>query len=315
MFEIQIRHLSPGDLSDWINLLNEAQIRCPGYIPVTSTSVGAWPMSGGFSPGETLMASLGELPIGAVSFSLEGNRGILSHFVVLQGFRRQGIGRQLLEVALQELTQRGADHVLAVCWAFEPYARFFTKLGFSPVTRYLKVLWDLTALPCAHALWEIREATPEDLPALVDLCARTYLPEWTWLWPSEENLRASVQNLLCAAFSKPERRQILVAFQEGRPIGITCPWVDASFVAETGILEGMIVLGVRVLPEYWEQGIGMILLREALERLRRWGMKYASVWTAAPFDAESPALAFYRVGRGAVTMEWMVLSRRLGGSL
>lgn len=313
MFEIEIRPLTPETTDDWINLLNEAQIRCPGYIPVTSNSVRAWPMSGGFSPKETLMASLGGLPIGAVSFSLEGTRGILSHFVVLQGFRRQGIGSQLLESCLQELVERGAEQVLAICWAFEPYARFFAKLGFFPVTRYLKIVWDLTESPPSKPQGEIREASLEDLHLLVDLCTRTYLPEWIWLWPSEESLKASVQNLFSAAFSRPEQRRFLVAVREGNPVGVTCPWVDKSFTMETGIQEGMLALGVGVLPEYRRQGIGTALLQGAFDHLRAWGMKYASVWTAAPLDVDSPALSFYRANGGTVTIEWMVLARTLVG--
>jgi len=313
MFEIEIQPLTPETTGDWINLLNEAQIRCPGYIPVTSGSVRTWPMSGDFSPKETLMASFGGLPIGAVSFSLERTRAVLSHFVVLQGFRRQGIGRQLLETALQELVQRGAEQVLAVCWAFEPYARFFAKLGFSPVTRYLKIVWDLTESPPPKPQGEIREASPEDLPLLVDLCTRTYFPDCIWLWPDEENLKADVQNLFSAAVSKPEQRRVLVAVREGNPVGVACPWVDESFITETGIQEGMLAFGIGVLPEYRRQGIGTALLQEAFDRLRGWGMKYASVWTTAPLDADSPALAFYRANGGTVTIEWMILSRALVG--
>ncbi|MDR7434720.1 MAG: GNAT family N-acetyltransferase [Armatimonadota bacterium] len=315
MFEIDIQHLGPEAFGEWINLLNEAQIRCPGYVPVTIRSVHAWPMCGDFPPEETFLASLGGLPIGAISFSLKGNRGILSHFVVLQGFRRQGIGGRLLEAALQELVRRGAEEVLAVCWAFEPYAKFFAKFGFSPRTRYLKVVWDLPGLPPSPPQGEIREASPEDLPALTNLCAQSYLPEWAWLWPSEEKLKASVQNLFSAAFSQPERRRVLVAVQDGCPIGVTCPWVDESFVAETGIQEGMLVLGVGVLPEYRKKGIGTSLLRAALDHLRGWGMKYGSVWTIAPMDSDSPALTFYRTRGGTVTVEWMVLSRKLRSAL
>jgi GNAT superfamily N-acetyltransferase len=72
------------------------------------------------------LASLGPKPLGTLRLRVEGSEGILELLAVLDRFRGQGIGRELLEAAEAEALSRGLRQLSVAA----PNSALFSKLGF-----------------------------------------------------------------------------------------------------------------------------------------------------------------------------------------
>lgn len=71
--------------------------------------------------------------VGAILSGHDGRRGYISHTAVLEGDRGQGIGKQLVQNALEALKQEGIHKVNLVVFAHNKSGnRFWQHLGFTP---------------------------------------------------------------------------------------------------------------------------------------------------------------------------------------
>jgi GNAT superfamily N-acetyltransferase len=141
-------------------------------------------------------------------------------------------------------------------------------------------------------LISIRDATPDDADAIAEVNAAGWRTAYVGLidrdrlaglpvraWARE--IRANLEDLSPGSFS-------LVAEIEGRIAG-------SCFVmgtARDGDLPDEVaeLVAIYVDPPRWRQGIGTVLLREALERCTRVGKSEISLWT---LSGNRPAQAFY----------------------
>lgn len=78
-------------------------------------------------------------------------------------FHRQGIGRQLVETAEEELRQRGIEYLQVKTlglsrpsWHYAQTRLFYESMGFKPLEEFLK-LWD--GNPCLQMVKALRAAT------------------------------------------------------------------------------------------------------------------------------------------------------------
>ena len=82
----------------------------------------------------TYCAFDGDLVIGEIMLlpDLNENRLIIDSFHVSRDYRRQGIGRRLIETAVGYAKGRGAVALYASCCSAEETIRFYTAMGFEP---------------------------------------------------------------------------------------------------------------------------------------------------------------------------------------
>lgn len=70
--------------------------------------------------------------IGAILTGHDGRRGYISHTAVSPDYRRQGVGRQLVETALNALKAQGINKVNLVAFAHNEQGNaFWEKMGFT----------------------------------------------------------------------------------------------------------------------------------------------------------------------------------------
>ncbi len=70
--------------------------------------------------------------IGAILTGHDGRRGYISHTAVSPAYRRQGIGKQMVEAALKALKAQGINKVNLVAFAHNKKGNdFWEKLGFT----------------------------------------------------------------------------------------------------------------------------------------------------------------------------------------
>ena len=77
------------------------------------------------NPGMSFTAWDGERLVGAVLCGHDGRRGYLHHLVVAADYRRMGIGRMILEKALNSLTAENIDKAHIFVYADNPLAQKF----------------------------------------------------------------------------------------------------------------------------------------------------------------------------------------------
>jgi amino-acid N-acetyltransferase len=113
---VELRSASP-DLPRVLSLLNGARLPTAG-------------VEDGFS--HYVVAESGEGVIGAAGLEVYGASALLRSVVVEDSWRGSGVGRRLIENALDEAKQRGIEDVFLLTTTAEHY---FPRFGFSCVNR------------------------------------------------------------------------------------------------------------------------------------------------------------------------------------
>ena len=84
------------------------------------------------NPDTCFVAKRDERIVGAILVGNDGRRGYIYHTAVASQYRKQGIARQLVETAMQELKQCGINKVALVVFnKNENGNAFWEKLGFT----------------------------------------------------------------------------------------------------------------------------------------------------------------------------------------
>ena len=169
-----------------------------------------------------------------------------------------------------------------------------------PKIRSIEFLWNLEEpLPKVRSNNKIRiKATvSKDSERLRKIFVEAYLPEWSW-WVrqvgGEEGARADLMSYV-GEFLQDRRKRVFVA-EEGKEI------VGFCGAAKYNRGTGTIGYGVAVLPRFRGRGIGSILLRTALDWLKKSGVGLVTL-EEATFGFEnkdSPAILLYKNFGGMV---------------
>ncbi len=137
----------------------------------------------------------------------------------------------------------------------------------------------------------IRAAVPSDRERLRKIIVEAYLPEWSW-WVRQvggkKKARADLISYL-DEFLRDRKKRIFVA-EESEKIAGFCG--AAKYNRGTGTIG----YGVAVLPRFRRRGIGSILLRTALDWLKKSGVGLVTL-EQATFGFEnkdSPAILLYK---------------------
>lgn len=84
------------------------------------------------NPNTCLIAEIGEKIVGVIIVGNDGRRGYIYHTAVNPQYRKQGIARQLVDSAMQELKQCGINKVALVVFdRNENGNAFWEKIGFT----------------------------------------------------------------------------------------------------------------------------------------------------------------------------------------
>ncbi len=174
------------------------------------------------------------------------------------------------------------------------YNRQARSVKTKPKIRSIEFLWDLEE-PLTKVRWKnkvlIRAAVPSDRERLRKIIVEAYLPEWSW-WVRQvggkKKARADLISYL-DEFLRDRKKRIFVA-EESEKIAGFCG--AAKYNRGTGTIG----YGVAVLPRFRRRGIGSILLRTALDWLKKSGVGLVTL-EQATFGFEnkdSPAILLYK---------------------
>jgi len=115
-------------------------------------------------PVSSIVASVGDVVVGVVTIVTVGGRCLIGHVVIMDGWRRKSLGKQMIESVLNDMAARGVDfiEVYSVIGAVKFYQKFDFKI-IEELRTYVKR--GLTEADCAPVLSKkIRDLTLSDLP-------------------------------------------------------------------------------------------------------------------------------------------------------
>src|SRR2546428_14176313 len=163
-----------------------------------------------------------------------------------------------------------------------------------PKIRSIEFLWDLEepiTKPRSKDKVTIKAAVPKDRERLRKIVVEAYLPEWSW-WVRQvggrERARADLMSYV-SEFLRDRKKRIFVA-EEGEKIVGFCG--AAKYDRGTGTIG----YGVAVLPRFRRRGIGSMLLRTALDWLKKSGVRFVTLEeeTLGFANKDIPAVFLYK---------------------
>ena len=169
-----------------------------------------------------------------------------------------------------------------------------------PKIRSIEFLWDLEEpLPKVRSKYKvtIKAAPPKDRERLRKIVLEAYLPEWSW-WVrkvgGKKKARADLMSYV-SEFLRDRKKRIFAA-EEGEKI------VGFCGAAKYNRGTGTIGYGVAVLPRFRRRGVGSILLRTALNWLKKSGVRHVTL-EEATFGFENkntPSILLYKSFGGMI---------------
>jgi GNAT superfamily N-acetyltransferase len=163
-----------------------------------------------------------------------------------------------------------------------------------PKIRSIEFLWDLEEpRPKVRSKNKviIRAAVPKDRERLRKIVVEAYLPEWSW-WVRQVGGKKKARFDLMSyvsEFMRDRKKRIFIAEESGKIAGF-------CGAAKYNRSTGTIGYGVAVLPRFRRGGIGSILLRTALDWLKKSGVRLVTL-EEATFGFENkdnPAVLLYK---------------------
>ncbi|NLE75834.1 MAG: GNAT family N-acetyltransferase [Chloroflexi bacterium] len=245
-------------------------------------------------------------PVGCLRTQLRpGERENLfaAHALVHPAYRGKGLGRRLLQAGLalaQARRPETADGRLVVQVTVDermtPGCALAESLGLRPTRRF----WEMAApslvglpqpaLPAGFGWRPLR--LPDDLEALADLDRAAFMDH-----PGEESMTAPEwAHEFAKAHGRPDLCFLAFAHGQAAPAGYSMAEISPEHMAQAGRQEGYIAgLGVR--PIWRRRGLGLALLLQALDALRREGMECAYLHMDGDNATSAPRL-YRRAGFG-----------------
>jgi len=273
------RYARDKDEETWLRIWNESFKEYEDERAMTIEDMRIWENSPRFDPEGMFIAEWNRKPVGVVFARVDKKREEKKGFINLIGlvpeFRRRGIGRKLVEKAIENLKERGMETVES--WTREEYLgyrKLLESMGFSLIRVFSTMKKDLDNIPSdtgenKETKLRTMNKTLEDIKLLNWLGNETFKEHYDFRPSTIEETKYTIEN-------EPDIdiNGWFFAFLKDEPVGYIGTGIDKKFIEERGINRGWIwVIGV--LKPYRRKGIAARLMLAAMEFLKSKGMTEA----------------------------------------
>jgi len=279
---LQIRRLVQGvDEPVWVEVLNASRKDREDLRAITVEEMilqekedPSFDLEGRF------IAELDRSPVGAVHANVEKQReerkGFIRFYVIPES-RGRGIERQLVELALRELKDRG----MAIAQAFidsreRDYVELLEGLDFKQVRVVSNMEMELADISQEigenkqMAIRSLQKEREEEIRLLTWLLNETFKENFNFRPDTVEEVRY----FLFSDLYYNEAKEIFLAVLDDESIGYIGVGIDEKYNLEKQVQAGDIFT-IGVLKQYRRRGIGARLMLHALETLKAKGMTKA----------------------------------------
>jgi len=274
---LKIRSFVKGkDEEVWIRIQNEAYREYEDFRPDTMEDMEVWKKSPNFDSTGMFIAELDGKPVGAVNAYVDRKRekklGFLRALGVISEFKRRGVGRILVERALENLKERGMESVQG--WTREGKVAcksLLESMGFKLIRVFSMMRRDLERIPYnigEHKKLKMREmkTNMDDIKLLNWLGNETFKEHFNFRPQTVEETKFWIEN-------KPwcDVLGVFFSYLGDKPVGYVEAGIDSKFIKHKGIKRGWIV-SIGVLKPHRIRGIGTALMQQGMEFLKSKGM-------------------------------------------
>jgi len=273
------RFVRDKDEETWLRIWNESFKEYEDERAMTMEDMRIWENSPRFDQEGMFIAEWNAKPVGMVYAKVDKKReekkGFINLIGVVPEFRRKGIGRKLVEKAIDNLKERGMETVES--WTREDYTgyrKLLESVGFNLVRVFSTMKKDLDDI--ASNIGENKEVklrtmnkTMEDIKLLNWLSNETFKEHYNFRPSTVEETKYSIEN-------EPDIdiNGWYFAYLKDKPVGYVGTGIDKKFIEEKGINRGWIwVIGV--LKPHRRKGIGARLMLASMKFLKDKGMSEA----------------------------------------
>jgi len=272
---LKIREFVKGEDEEvWLSIRNEAFKEYDDFRPSTMEDMEIWEKDPGFDPVGMFIAELNGKAVGRVQAYVDRQReekkGFVQGLGVVPKFRRRGIGRELMDKAIESLRKREME--TAECWTRDdkPICKhIFESMGFKLIRIFSTMGRELDTIPSAGenegVQIRVMKESMEDIELLRWLNDETFSEHF--------DFRPSTIEEWKHWCSHPDfdHKGWFFALLEGKPVGHVGTWIDSKFVKYKGIKRGWVDT-IGVLKPHRRKGIGTSLILRGMEYLKSRGM-------------------------------------------
>jgi mycothiol synthase len=275
---LSVRSFMVGEDEEvWLRIQNEAYREYEDVRSDTMEDMEIWKKSPNFDSAGMFIAELDGKPVGVVNGFVDKFReekmGFLRVLGVVPEFRRRGVGRCLVEKAVESLKERGMKSIQG--WTREGRAScksLLEGMGFTLTRVYNAMRVDLKKIPYnvgEHEKLVVREMEmrKDDMELVRWLNNEAFKEHFNFRPHTSEEYKFWLTN-------KPWGCNILgvfIAHLDEKPVGYVEAGIDSKFIEDKGIKRGWI-LSVGVLKPNRTKGIGTALMQHAMKFLKSEGM-------------------------------------------
>lgn len=271
------RFIQTEDEEMWLRIWNEAYKEYDDYRPALMEDFVKAEKSPAFDPTGMLIAEWDGNPVGLVNAFIDKERKEKKGFIRVLGvhpeYRRRGIGRALVEKALESLKARGMETVQA--WTQDDRIQckgLYESLGFKLIRVFSTMRRGLDVIPseigeCKEVeLRTMKMDDSEDVRLFWELGKEAFKEHFNFRPKTLEEVEYELRE-------KPwcDIMENCFAFLDGEPIGFTGVGIDSRFVKHSGVHRGY-VMTIGVLKTFRRRGIGTTLMLEGMKTLKSKGM-------------------------------------------
>ena len=294
---LNVRRFVVGeDEATWLRVLNEAYREYEDFRPDTIEEMELSKKSPGFDATGMLIAELEGKPIGVVNAFVDRHRkekvGSLRVLGVVPEFRKKGIGRRLLETAIESLKERETKAIQA--WTRDcgvACKSLLEGMGFTLTRTFCSMCASSRKIPYKigeHVNLAMREITlsNDNIELVRWLHNETFKDHFGFRPRRAEEYKFWLTH-------KPwgmDTVGVFVAYLDEKPVGFVEAGIDNKFNEDKGIKCGWI-LSTGVLKPNRTKGIGTAMMQHAMEFLKSQGMTEVELGV----DASNPkAIGLYK---------------------
>lgn len=275
---LKVRNFVKGeDEEAWLSVGNEAYKEFEDYRLATMEDMKIREKDPNFDDAGMFIVELDGKPVGRVDAHVdkyrEEKKGFIQRLGVIPEFRRRGVGRALVNKAIQSLRERGMETMESSAREDQTACKhLFKSMGFklirtdSTMKRYLGVI-PINIGENKRVKLRTMKKNTEDIQlinsisneAFKDLLTLDFRPtvveEWEH-WCSEPDF---------------DPNGWFFALLGDKAVGYVGTWIDSEFIKQKRIKKGWIET-IGVLKPYRRKGIGTALILRGMEYLRSKGM-------------------------------------------
>jgi len=274
---LKIRNFVKGkDEEIWIRTGNEAFKEYDDFRPNTMEDMKIWEKDPLFSAEGMFIAELNGEPVGRVHAFVdkmrEEKKGFIERLGVIPNFRGKGIGRELVNRALQSLKERGME--TAETWTREDRPvckRLFESMRFKLIRVFSTMRQNLDSIPSNIRKYEgikIRtmKRDMDDIKLLNWMINETFKEHFDFRPETVEETRHWVENRPWCDIA-----EYFFGYLDDNIVGHVGAGIDSNFIKYQGTKRGWITT-IGVLKDLRRKGVGTSLILQGMEFLKSKGM-------------------------------------------